>query len=300
MVAIVSHDAGGAEILSSWILRQEEPFCLSLDGPAKIIFKRKLGDITNLSLEDAVLKSDWVLCGTSWQSDLERRAIRLAKENQKKVVAFLDHWINYPERFQNGETSLLPDEIWTGDEEAKTRAEGIFNGTPVVLQVNPYFEDMRLAFAKMPLRRSSDGENISILYVCEPIGEHALMQHGDEKYWGYTEHEALNYFLDNVNIFNGRVIEIKIRPHPSERKDKYDWAASSMVTIGNSKPLLDEIAAADIIIGGESMAMVIGLIAGKRIISCIPPGGINCRLPQKNIEHFEKLISNQNSQINAQ
>jgi hypothetical protein len=43
MIAVVSHDAGGAEILSSWLRRCAEPYCVVLDGPAQVIFQRKLG-----------------------------------------------------------------------------------------------------------------------------------------------------------------------------------------------------------------------------------------------------------------
>lgn len=38
------------------------------------------------------------------------------------------------------------------------------------------------------------------------------------------------------------------------------------------------------------MAMVIGLLAQKRVISCIPPGGRPCSLPQKEIEPLSELI----------
>jgi hypothetical protein len=38
------------------------------------------------------------------------------------------------------------------------------------------------------------------------------------------------------------------------------------------------------------MAMVIGLIGGKRVISCIPPGGPACALPQAEIESMRNLL----------
>lgn len=292
MITVVSHDAGGAEILSSWLLRQNEAFCLVLDGPAKEIFKRKLGERENLSLEEAVKKGTWVLCGTSWQSDLERKAILLAKENSKKVIAFLDHWVNYTDRFLENGMLLLPDEIWVGDVEANKIARDIFTSTSIVLRANPYFEDLKLAFENMP-KRNTARNGVSVLFVCEPIGEHALLQHGDERYWGYTEKEALNYFLSNLSVLNDQVTEVRIRPHPSESKGKYNWARTASVVIGGDKSLVEEIAASDIVVGGESMAMVIGIIAGKRIISCVPPGGMTCRLPHTNIEHLENLISKQ-------
>uniref|UniRef100_UPI0040488E07 hypothetical protein n=1 Tax=Algoriphagus sp. TaxID=1872435 RepID=UPI0040488E07 len=298
MITVVSHDAGGAEILSSWLLRQNEAFCLVLDGPAKEIFKRKLGKRENFSLGEAVKKGTWVLCGTSWQSDLERKAIVLAKEDNKKTVAFLDHWVNYIDRFQDKGMLFLPDEIWVGDMEAKKLAENIFSSTPIILHANPYFEDLKLAFENMPPKNFKK-QGVSILYVCEPTSEHALLQYGDERHWGYTEKEALNYFLSNLSVLNDQILEIKIRPHPSEKKDKYDWARTTGVVIGGDKSLLEEIVASDIVVGGESMAMVIGIIAGKRVISCVPPGGIKCRLPHTTIEYFEKLISDQTHHLNA-
>jgi hypothetical protein len=97
--AVVSHDSGGAEILSSYLLRRATPRLLVLEGPAVAIFERKLGAINRVPLEEAVQRSAWILAGTSWQSDLEWRAIVRARELGKHSVAFLDHWINYKERF---------------------------------------------------------------------------------------------------------------------------------------------------------------------------------------------------------
>ena len=74
-VAVVSHDSGGAEILSSYLLHRATREALVLEGPAVAIFERKLGAINPVPLEEAVQRSAWILAGTSWQSDLEWRAI---------------------------------------------------------------------------------------------------------------------------------------------------------------------------------------------------------------------------------
>ena len=37
------------------------------------------------------------------------------------------------------------------------------------------------------------------------------------------------------------------------------------------------------VVGCETMAMVIALIAGRRVFTSIPPGGRPCRLPQREI-----------------
>ncbi|MCE5181776.1 MAG: hypothetical protein ABFD51_13360 [Anaerolineaceae bacterium] len=292
MIAIVSHDAGGAEILSSWLRRCEEPYCLVLDGPAKDIFQRKIGVSLSIPLSEAIKQSDWVLCGTSWQSNLERQAIARAKAAGKRSVAFLDHWVYYEVRFQDQGVAVYPDELWVGDMEAKRIAQTAFPGLPIVLKSNPYFEDLQIEFEKIKIS-PLNSKQCSVLYVCEPIREHALLQHGDERYWGYTEEDALRFFVKNINVIGCTVSKIKIRPHPSESKTKYDWigwSTSLTIEIGGDKTLLEETAEADVVVGCESMAMVVGLLAKKRVISSIPPGGKSCSLPQPEIEHLQLLL----------
>ena len=52
---------------------------------------------------------------------------------------------------------------------------------------------------------------------------------------------------------------------------------------------MKEISQADILVGCDSMAMVVGLIAKKRVLSCVPPGGRKCSLPHDGIEHIHFL-----------
>ena len=91
MVAVVSHDAGGAEILSSYVRQHRADAVFVLDGPARAIFARKLGALRHVALDAAVAQCEQVICGTSWRSDLEIDAIRAAKSLGKPSVAFLDH-----------------------------------------------------------------------------------------------------------------------------------------------------------------------------------------------------------------
>ena len=292
MIGVVSHDAGGAEVLSSWLRRSVEPYCLVLDGPAKAIFQSKLGDLQSIPLSEAIEKCDWVLSGTSWQSNLEKQAIHQAQAAGKQVVTFLDHWVNYKERFTADGSTVLPDEIWVGDVDAEIIAKEYFPHNLIVLKSNPYFEDLKQELKKIKIP-PVNSQHCTILYVCEPIREHALLQHGDERYWGYTEEDALQFFLKNLNILNCDVSKIKIRPHPSEDKRKYDWAkklSSFNVEINSAKTLLEEISEADVVVGCESMAMVVALLAKRRVVSTIPLGGKSCSLPHLQIEHLQNLL----------
>ncbi len=294
MVTIVCHDAGGAELICAWAKNQDEKFLLVLEGPAIKIFERNLGKIELSSLKEAIIKSNWVLCGTSWHSKLELEAIKIAKNKNKLVVSFLDHWVNYLERFTYNSNLVLPNKIWVADTYALNLAMKIFPKIKIELKENYYFKELRIFFDQVNLIPTVEKKNI-FLYICEPIQEHAFFQHGDKNYWGYTEFEALNFFLDNTDVFFEIIDEIWIRPHPSENPEKYNWVMDDKkqkIRITRNTQLFEEIAQANVIIGCESMAMVVGLLAEKRVISSIPLNGRPCSLPFSEIEYLHKLVHN--------
>jgi len=293
-VCIVAHDAGGAEILASYVARNQLDSLFVLAGPAITVFERRIGKIDIVELEEALSSCDWCLCGTSWQSDLECQTICQARDAHKRVVVFLDHWVNYRERFIRWGIEHLPDEIWVGDSYAQTLASQIFPNMPIKVVENPYFQDIQHKFKHFPQTEASTANGLKILYVCEPIAEHALRKYGDERYWGYTEYDALSYFLENLYIFDQPVEKVIIRPHPSEPPDKYSYVREKFcnltIDLGGRRTLLEEINQSQVVVGCETMAMVVGLLAQKRVISCIPPGGRTCSLPQIEIEHLGELI----------
>ncbi|USR89932.1 hypothetical protein NEA10_13840 [Phormidium yuhuli AB48] len=293
-VCVVSHDAGGAEILASYVARNELDSLFVLAGPAIKVFERRMGKIKITNLEEALMSCDWCLCSTSWQSDLEWKAIRQARDAHKHVVVFLDHWVNYRERFIRQGIEHLPDEIWVGDVYAQNMASQIFLDIPIKLVKNTYFKDIQEQLKKHPHKKSAKATEVTVLCVCEPIADHALKTYGDERYWGYTEHDALEYFLENISVLNEEVKKVIIRPHPSEPLGKYSYVREKFcdltIDLGVRRTLLEEISQSHVVVGCETMAMVIGLLAQKRVISCIPPEGKPCSLPQTEIEYLAELI----------
>jgi hypothetical protein len=294
MLTVVSHDAGGAEILSSWVRRHAVEAAYVLGGPARAIFERKLGPVRALPLEAAIQQTRWVLCGTSWQSDMELEALELARASAKHSVAFLDHWVNYHERFVRAGVSRLPDEIWVGDPIAQVLAAKEFEDIPVRLVANPYFADIKEELSKLsPQHGRLDRESLRVLYVCEPVGEHGLRQFGNARHLGYVEQEALDYFLSNVHALGTPVDRVLLRPHPSEPDGKYDALLGRYdlsVSVTRGRTLLEDVIESDVVVGCESMAMIVGVLAGRRVVSCIPPGGRPCTLPQNEIEHLQHLL----------
>ena len=293
MIGVVAHDAGGAEIISSYIRRQRLSCVFCVSGAAMSVIARKLGDVRALPLEALVEQSDWILCGTSFLSDLEWRAIGLARQAGKRCVVALDHWVNYRQRFTRHGTWHWPDEVWVGDEIAAGIATETLPGIPLTLVPNAYFMDIQDEISVLGTpERCVVG--LSVLYVCEPLREDGVALYGDERYWGYTEEEALSYFLSNVGALGDNIERIVIRPHPQETLGKYDWAMHEFdlpLVCNEKKSLLEQIAACDVVAGCATMAMVVGLLAGKRVVSCIPPGGKTIPLPQTAILDMSLLIA---------
>jgi hypothetical protein len=167
---------------------------------------------------------------------------------------------------------------------------------PIRLVPNPYFEDIRQEISRLPtgLKSSGGEKTLAILYVCEPIREHAARAHGNERHWGYVEEDALRYFLTNIHRLGTNIERIRIRPHPSEALDKYAWAPNEYnlpIVAGGKETLLQEIADCDMVVGCGSMAMVVGLLAGKQVVSCIPPGGKTQELPHPEIRRLREYNS---------
>ena len=298
LIGIVCHDAGGAEIVSSFVLQKNIKVEYCLEGPAIEIFERKFGSIKNNSLSDIVNKVDWFLCGTSWKSSLEINAIVEAKKKGKKVVSFIEHWVNYSARFNCDGVKILPDEIWVGDIYAKKIAEKSFPGLQIKLIDNPYLLEVKESLKKLKPSKELIKKRIA-LYLCENTSDHMLLQHGDANYLGYNEHDALQFFLDNVDKVDRDIDTIVIRLHPSEyeSKEKYTWAKNHPINVScnilfsEEKNLMQDIVDCVIVIGAETMAMVVGIIAGKRVISSIPEEGRKCVLPFSEIEHMLKIVS---------
>lgn len=293
IVGIVCHDSGGAEIVSSYVLLNNIEVKYCLEGPAVKVFERKLGNIENNSLLDMIDGVDWVLCGTSWQSNLEWNAIQEAKKQKRKIVSFLEHWENYLERFNRNGIEVLPDEIWVGDIYAQKIARDTFPDTKVKLLDSPYLAEIKILLGKVKPKEKVINKHTA-LFLCENKSEHMLLQHGDANYLGYTEHDSLQLFIDNMERIDKDIGTLIIRPHPSEKnpEEKYAWVkkypmkASCNIQFSEEESLIQDIMDCDVVVGAETMAMVVGLTSGKRVVSSIPKKGKKCALPFSEIEHI--------------
>jgi hypothetical protein len=287
---LVAHDSGGAELLAAWARRQRlADYAFVAEGPARRVFATAPAHM--LERADGLARLAefrTVLTGSSWGSDLEKLFVERAAALGIRSVTYLDHWTDYRERLTSAGRLRLPSEIWVADEHAERIARAEFPGHPVRIAGNCYLEEIAAQVkARSDPARGRAGKKRA-LFVSEPLAEAAARKHGGPRYFGYTELEALGAFLEHARRHLASDIqEIRIRRHPAESPGKFtsfvDAAAPLPVAECGEAPLVDDCAWADWIVGCQSMAMVVGLLAGKQVYSAIPAGGRPSAIPYPGI-----------------
>ena len=292
-IGIVAHDAGGAEIVSRLIRKMDAHFLYALLGPAVKIFDKNLGEIQNSRIEDLIQKVDYLICGTSWESTHENEALKSAKEFGVRVISVLDHYSCYAERYIKDDYDIIPTEIWVTDELSLKLARELNPDASIRVVGNPYLEDMKNALLQLQISNHSS-EYFSVLYLTEPISQQAKIQYGDENAWGFTEFDALKYFLQNLSVLTKHHdVRVFLRKHPSEREDKYsDFLGDfedAQVLMSREEDLIVAIASADAIAGCDTMALLIGVASNKLVYSSLPPNTITPTLPTTGITYIREL-----------
>ncbi len=295
---IACHDAGAAEIIAAWVKRRpRRRFLFLLKGPAVGIFERKLGFINRIQwegLEEEVLHIKAVITGTSWASDLDKKVIAWAKRHLIPSTTFLDHWTHYRERFETVDGFVLPDQIVVHDEVAEQKAREELKHPLIQREPNPYLEEIvkRIQDLEKTLGvHSKRAQPLDILYVAQPIEDVAEIHTGRRDGFGYSEFEALDGFIDWLKSHATKVREFRIRPHPSEKPGKYeDFAREKLnklnVTVSLNRDLAHDVAWSDWVVGCDTMALVIALMADRKVFSCIPKGGRRLEIPLPGIKRL--------------
>lgn len=282
---MVCHDSGAANHIISWLKNERsldniQPY---FEGPAREIWTQIFPNqqiVRNLPM--ALEGASSLLSGTGWASDLEHKARAEAKTLGLKTVAMLDHWANYQSRFKRKNFKVLPDEIWVVDRYAFDKAKKMFKNCKIKL-----LEDMYSANIIKEVEAEKNFHGQDLLYLLEPA----------RSKWGRAtegEFQALNYMLSNLSTLKLHEKSIiKLRPHPSDPKGKYDKYLEKKF---HRKIELDEgtlnhsLSQAYWVAGCETFALTIAIKLGKKTLCTLPPWAPPCRLPHTGITHLKSLV----------
>lgn len=289
-LAVVCHDAGAANLVIGW-LRNWVGLRLRahMQGPALGLWQAAFPEWPVVSLEEAIHGAEHLLSGTGWASQLEHEARLMARSRGIPVIAAIDHWVNYRERFVRQGVEVLPDEVWISDDEAFAEATRCFPSLILRQFPNEYLlAQVAQVHALNALRNADKSEHV--LYALEPIRQ---SWSGSDMRTG--ELQALDYFLSKLTSLGlSDKAKIRLRLHPSDTQGKYDeWIRSHRIKfdvgLAPEESLAQAVSWADCIAGCESFVLVIGLAAGKKTVSTLPPWGHACRLPQAGLIHLSRL-----------
>ena len=114
--AVVAHDAGAANLIIAWIKAWGWPVRACVQGPALKLWDLAFpGHPIWPTPAEAMAGCASLLTGTGWASPLEHDARREGHARGLRVAAVVDHWVNYPQRFERACEIVLPDELWVAD-----------------------------------------------------------------------------------------------------------------------------------------------------------------------------------------
>ena len=89
-ILIICRDAGGAELISSWLKFNKISFSGIISGPAKNIFKQKKLKFKKIPfLKNAIKENQIIITGTGWNYKEYFKSWNLAKKYKKIIISFI-------------------------------------------------------------------------------------------------------------------------------------------------------------------------------------------------------------------
>lgn len=277
---ISANDSGGANQIYYWYLKniKKYHFYFYLSGPAKKIFNKK--NITKKKLRNLVF--DRIITGTSINSDTEKK-IRFYFKKHKRVIAFLDHYINYKVRFFYNGDYFYPNEIWCLDKYSLLKCKNIFKNIKIKLIKN-YYKTEFLNYIKKQKHKNS--VRLKALYLSEPFLN---------KKYKANEKEIIKKLIKFLKVTSTKILTIRL--HPSEKFMRFitlkKMIASQYkikVKLDKNKTLFNSLINNKFIIGIESYALVISVLGKKRTFSLLPYKKFKSSLPYKSIVSVNNYI----------
>jgi hypothetical protein len=270
MDAVVSHSAGGADLLSSWIRRNRGHYRFYLSGPAVDIFSQKLGlDIRSERMPTAH-GANRILATISWESDWELDAIRLAQQTNTPVVLVLDHWVNFEERHARLVDYSPPDAIWVSDDRAAELVGKSSFTSPTEVIGNLASLDVVEAVKIQTAGTNRAVCKKNVLFLGENLTRSVDVRASSESHERAEEVLALKAVVRHLFERVDMPTTLRVRPHPTESLNKYapvlaeaKSKSKNLVIEPCAKYLVDDLAWSSAVYGISSMAMVHAVLCGR-------------------------------------
>lgn len=240
---LVANDAGGANALIS-ILKEEETYKAYATGPSVKI----LSKLQNVSLISEFELSEFseIYIATSLHEKNWLRIVQTCNQRKINYYVVMDHWANFSERFIFLGRKIKPQNLITLDIHATMLAKKEFPDSNILQKQNLYLERLKL---DVEIKRRNTSQN-TYLYIGE-YTDYFIADCGI--YYEQKLFESLCKFFSRTTPF----VNLVLRPHPSEKIDKYNYCQSLFPFKVSESTLVEDLAKASIVFGHDSHALFV-------------------------------------------
>ena len=167
-------------------------------------------------------------------------------------------------------------------------ATAIFPEANISIQENLFLSEIKAKIEALKL--SNPKFPNSLLYLSEPVDRHSELISKNltapDISFKFSEMQAFDYLLSNLDLISPTINSIVIRPHPADNlKDLEELflGKDSRIRFSNSQDLVSDIYESDYVVGSQTFGLAISVMTGKKTFSIIPPGGGDLVIPYDEI-----------------
>ena len=273
----VFSDPGGAKPCLSFILLNNlSNYIVISDREYNFYSDFEINVIISVEIERYIadFNPDYIFSATSYMSNIEKIALRIARINKIPSIAYIDHPSNILDRFNFNNEFYIPDSILVGDYDVlnEVKSYNLFDSCRVRIILNPYH--FFLAKWKPKVDKVSFLRQLAIttqkkivLIAFEPLSNiNGLEKYGFDEFTGINEINSIieSEDLDYTYIF---------KPHPNQNMDLLiNELSHKIIVVSSQTDTNNLIFYSDIIIGFFSNILLEANIFEKRIIRYQPVG----------------------------
>ena len=271
MLGVISHDAGGAEVLSAYVkANPHKNVKYFLKGPAVKIFQKQGLVNDNYHYQGSLTKEfTHLLLSMSWRDEITYEMLKKSKELSIQTEVILDSWYDYAQRFGSpkpGWESILPDAITVVDSVAEkiVYKVGLDKHCNIKKVTNYYLESLKDEYKNFDVVESECND---LLYLSAPLEEVKGARLAE---FATTKTTQFDLLRDISSICRDANITLRIRLHPSENRrniDKYLDMIDCNFIISENQSILHDFQNAKFVLGYSSLALIQGSVLGKITIS---------------------------------
>tara|TARA_Y100000768_G_scaffold388709_1_gene386356 strand:- start:3760 stop:4707 length:948 start_codon:yes stop_codon:yes gene_type:complete len=253
MILAGSSDPGSIKYLK--YLQNKSPIKIKIINDTQLLKKIKIP-----------FKYDLILTGAALGNSIDRKLIRLGKQNKVCTISIIENWTNLNKRFLYRNNYLYPDNIFVNDNSIKKKLIKYGCNSRIYICGNILLEKIVLGnitnnfLNKIKYNKRNKKK---ALFISQPLTED--FKNKTKKYLGFTEHEVIKYISKKITPY----WSLTIKTHPRDKINKYNYINNKTI-VTNKISFEKMLSNYDIIIGMNSMLLLELSLLRNRVFSYEP------------------------------